>query len=61
MKVTERNQAGREVVVKRTRKPFAYLQELVDACLTTLTARLWATCRWPGTLGDGWKIGDSTS
>ena len=36
----------------------ASLGELAEACLPTLTARLWATCCWSATMTGAWKIGD---
>ena len=55
---TERNRTEREVIVEPRTKPFSSLGELRDACLPTLTARLWATCRWSATMTGAWKIGD---
>jgi len=53
-----RHRTKREVIVKRRRTPFESFEALADACLPTLTARLWATCCWSQTMGQGWKIGD---
>ena len=54
----ERNRTEQEIILKPPKKPLASLEELTEACLPALTARLWATCRWPGTMANGWKIGD---
>lgn len=54
----ERNHTEQEIILKPLKKPLASLEELTEACLPTLTARLWATCYWPGTMTKGWKIGD---
>lgn len=55
---TERNRTEREVIVEPRTKPLASLGELTEACLPTLTARLWATCCWSATMTGAWKIGD---
>lgn len=55
---TERNRSEQEVILTAGKAPLASLEELTEACLPTLTARLWATCCWPATMADGWKIGD---
>ena len=55
---TERNRTEREVILEPRTKPLASLGELTEACLPTLTARLWATCCWPATMAGAWKIGD---
>ena len=55
---TERNRAEREVILHPHEKPLASLEELTEACLPTLTARLWATCCWSATMDGAWKIGD---
>ena len=55
---TERNRAEREVILHPLEKPLASLEQLTEACLPTLTARLWATCCWSATMDGGWKIGD---
>ena len=55
---TERNRAEREVILHPRKKPLASLEELTEACLPTLTARLWATCCWSATMDGAWKIGD---
>ena len=55
---TERNRAEREVILHPLAKPLSSLEELSEACLPTLTARLWATCCWSATMDSGWKIGD---
>lgn len=55
----ERNRSQQEVVLEPREAAFGSLEELEDACLPTLTARLWATCCWPKGLEAGkWKIGD---
>jgi hypothetical protein len=54
MAATERNRTGRETILKRRRQPLASLEELTEACLPTLAARLWATCSWPQPMGEGW-------
>src|SRR4051794_34371816 len=33
-------------------------EDLLAACLPTATARVWATCCWPRSMSEGWKIGD---
>ncbi len=59
MSGAERNTSRREVVLEAREAAFGSLEELLDACLPTLTARLWATCGWAKGLGSGrWKIGD---
>ena len=55
---TERNRTEQEVILAPGTTPLASLEELTEACLPTLTARLWATCCWPATMAGGWKIGD---
>ena len=55
---TGRNRAEREVILHPLAKPLSSLEELSEACLPTLTARLWATCCWSATMDSGWKIGD---
>jgi hypothetical protein len=54
----ERNRTEREVILHPLDKPLASLEELTEACLPTLTARLWATCCWSATMDGAWKIGD---
>jgi hypothetical protein len=54
----ERNRTEREVLLWRQEQPLASLEELMEACLPTLSARLWATCCWGRTMAEGWKIGD---
>jgi hypothetical protein len=55
----ERNTSQREVVLEPREAAFGSLEELVEACLPTLTARLWATCGWAKRPGAGrWKVGD---
>jgi hypothetical protein len=44
--------------LKPLKRPFKTLDDLVDRCLPTLAARLWATCCWPAQMNQGWKIGD---
>ena len=55
---TERNRSEQEVILAAGKTPLASLEELTEACLPTLTARLWATCCWSATMTGGWKIGD---
>ena len=55
---TERNRTEREVICEPRAKALASLGELTEACLPTLTARLWATCCWSATMTGAWKIGD---
>jgi hypothetical protein len=55
---TERNESNEEVLLKRLKRPFSSFDQLLSRCLPTLAARLWATCCWPDSMSDGWKIGD---
>jgi hypothetical protein len=55
---TERPRSEREVILEPRKEPLASLEELTEACLPTLTARLWATCCWSATMTGAWKIGD---
>jgi hypothetical protein len=54
----ERNRTERQVLMKARKKPLASFEELSEACLAPLTARLWATCCWAPSMGRAWKIGD---
>lgn len=54
----ERCRTERELVLEGGGPPLGSVGELSERCLPTLTARLWATCCWPATMRDGWKIGD---
>jgi hypothetical protein len=54
----ERNRSEREVILEPREKPLGSFEELTEACLPTLTARLWATCCWSATMEGAWKIGD---
>jgi hypothetical protein len=56
--VQERDRTVDEIVLKPLKRPFKTLDDLVDRCLPTLAARLWATCCWPAQMNHGWKIGD---
>jgi hypothetical protein len=56
--VQERNKTVDEVLLKPVKKHFTTLEALLDRCLPTLAARLWATCGWPESMAEGWKIGD---
>ena len=47
--VTERNERS----FSSLEEPLASLEELTEACLPTLTARLWATCCWSATMDGG--------
>ncbi len=53
-----RERTEREVILRRRRPPFGSFEALAEACLPTLTARLWATSCWSPTMGQGWKLGD---
>jgi hypothetical protein len=55
---SERNRMDEETVLGPVERPLASLEEVVEACLPTMAARLWATCCWSSTPGSGWKIGD---
>ena len=54
----ERDTTVDETLVKALKRPFETFDDLVDRCLPTLAARLWATCCWPDQMNEGWKIGD---
>jgi hypothetical protein len=56
--VKERNRTEREVLLERQESPVGSVEELMDACLPLLTARLWATACWVGPMGGAWKVGD---
>jgi hypothetical protein len=56
--VQERDKTVHETIVKALKRPFETFDDLLDRCLPTLTARLWATCCWPAQMNGGWKIGD---
>jgi hypothetical protein len=56
--VTERNRTEREVLLDRRETPLTSAEEVMEACLPLLTARLWATCNWVGPMGGTWKVGD---
>ena len=58
MRGTELNRTEREVILEPRMEPLASLEELTEACLPTLTARLWATCCWSATMAGAWKISD---
>ena len=58
MSESERNRTVEEVILGPVERPLVSREELEEACLATLTARLWATCCWSPTPGSGWKIGD---
>lgn len=53
-----RNRTKREVLLPGDGPPVETLAALCRACQPALAARLWATCRWPGTLGEDWDLGD---
>ena len=55
---TERNRTEREILLERRETPLVSVDEVMDACLPLLTARLWATCNWVGPMGGAWKLGD---
>ncbi len=55
---TARSRTEREVILEPRREPLASLEALTEACLPTLTARLWATCCWSATMTGAWKLGD---
>ena len=38
--------------------PAADFEQLCEAYLPTVTARIWAACCWPASMEDGWKMGD---
>jgi hypothetical protein len=56
--VQKRDRTVEEIVLTPLKRPLKTLDELMDRCLPTLTARLWATCCWPAQMNEGWKIGD---
>ena len=58
MEGTERNRAEREVILHPRDKPLASIEELTEACLPALAARLWGTCCWSPTMDGAWKLGD---
>ena len=58
MSVQERHKTFDEVLLKPVKRQFTTLEALLDRCLPTLAARLWATCGWPESMSEGWKIGD---
>jgi len=56
--VQERNETIDEVLLKPVKRQVASLEQLLDRCLPMLAARLWATCGWPESMAEGWKVGD---
>jgi hypothetical protein len=58
--VQERNKTVDELLLNSLERQFETLEELLDRCLPTVAARLWATCSWAESMSEGWKIGDYT-
>ena len=54
----QRNRTEREVLLEPGSERLTSLLELTEACLPTLTARLWATCCWSANMTGAWKLGD---
>lgn len=58
MPATERTGTQREVILNPREQPLSSPEDLTEACLPALAARLWATCCWSATMAGAWKIGD---
>jgi len=54
----ERNSTTQEVLLEALTQHLTSLDELLNRCLPTLSARIWATCGWAESMSDGWKVGD---
>jgi hypothetical protein len=56
--VMKRDKTTQEVLLEPQNGHVTSLDELLNRCVPALAERLWATCRWPDSMSDGWKMGD---